>query len=211
MKFTDNHNIPCLENEDYAGFALYMQCLAEQVEARVVADQVAVATFLERPVAIWTDSTVLAAGSATTGPLGAPSTSYRWTPGVNNGTLNLRGWWHIGMYIHCLSSAPVANNHRTGQLYVWQPDAPQDDINSLNADAAAAVLQDVTWESNTGDGEDLLSSLLVYNPGTLLRTGSEIGMSFVYGIATEASGVENVTFSATIWAAFMGDTPEIEV
>lgn len=211
MRFTDNHNIPCLESEDYAGFALYMKCLAEQVEARVVADQAAVADVLERPVAIWTVTTVLAAGSSLTTPLSAPSTSYRWQAGVTNGTLNLRGWWHIGMYVHCVSSAPVVGNHRTGQLYVWQPDAPQSDINAFNTDVAAAVLQDVTWESNTGDGEDILSSLVVYNPGTMLRTATEAGLSFTYGISTEAAGAENVTFSATIWAAFMGDTPTIQL
>lgn len=209
MRFTTNHDIPCLENEDYAGFALYMQCLAEQVEARVVADQAAVTTFLERPVAIWTETTVLAAGSSTTGPLSAPTTTYRWTPGVNNGTLNIRGFWHIGVYSNALSSAPVVNNHRTAMLYVWQPEATFQDINALDTDAAAAVLQDATWESNTGNGEDLLSSMVVYNPGTTLRTETEIGMQFVFGLATEAAGVEDVTFTSTIWAAFLGDTPTI--
>jgi hypothetical protein len=210
MRFTSGHRIPCLEIEDYAGFALYMKCLAELVEARVVADQAAVDAMLERPVAIWTQEEVLTPGTGVTASLfPGPSTQLRWQAGVISGTLNLRGWWHIGLYVHCVSDAPVVNNHRTGQLYVWQPDAPTQSISDLDTSYAEVVLEDVTWESNTTDGEDLLTSTMVYNNSSRLRTAAEEGMHFTLSLATESGGAENVTFSVTVWAIFMGDTPLI--
>jgi hypothetical protein len=209
MRFTDDHGIPCLELEDYAAYALYMKCVAEQVEARVVADQAAVTAMLERPVAMWTNSSVLVTGQTFSPGLGAPSTSYRWNAASGFGTLNQKGWWHIGMYSHIVSSAPVVNNHRTGQLYVWGPYVGQDDIDDLNPGAALAILQDVTWEANTGDGEDILSSLMVYNPGASRRTETEIGLPFTLVLSVETGGVENVTFTSTVWASYMGDTPAI--
>lgn len=209
MRLTTNHNIPCLEGDDYAGFALYMQCVAEQVEARVVADQAAVSAMLARPAATWVNSTVLVTGQTFDPGLGAPATSYRWNPALGFTTLNLRGWWHIGMNSHVVSGSPVLNNQRSTQVYIWRPEVQQQEVDDLDPDAALVVLQDVCWESNTGGGEDLMSSVMVYNPGTLLRTGTESGLDLTLVLSVEAAGVENVTFASTIWAAYMGDTPSI--
>lgn len=54
MHFTENFALPCLDDEDYAAVALYMQRLALETEAVIVAQQTEVDTVLNPPTDIYT-------------------------------------------------------------------------------------------------------------------------------------------------------------
>jgi hypothetical protein len=104
------HEIPCPSDTDYAAYALYMQCLAEQVEAQLVANAEAADSVLHRPVRMWFYSDDLPDGSAAllSGADGVQF-SLNYPATFSNSiaaTLNRRGWWRFNA-VPVPSSAPV--------------------------------------------------------------------------------------------------------
>lgn len=56
MASVGTHGLFCIEPENYAAFALYMQCLAEQIDATLTAQQADIDAFLNRPTMIVTSA-----------------------------------------------------------------------------------------------------------------------------------------------------------
>ncbi len=207
------HEIPCLSDTDYAAYALYMQCLAEQVEQQLVANQAAAETALHRAIRVWFFSDTATQGSAATiNPDGVlfslnyPADFADTIPA----TLNLRGWWRIGLAFRCVSNAPVLGNNRLISFAIFPTNTPAA-LRNMNDDAWALKLQDVSWESNTGSGETLYTSGEIYNPGYPAVGADQIGMRLLTAISVENTGAETVTFTGNAWAVYLGDTPSIEI
>lgn len=53
MEFTPIQNLPCLSDEDYAAYALYMQCLAEQIDGLLTEKNDALEVFRNRYAGMW--------------------------------------------------------------------------------------------------------------------------------------------------------------
>lgn len=208
------HEIPCLSDTDYAAYALYMRCLAEQVEAQLVANQEAADTALHRAIRVWNYSDSVSQGSGAAGAaMGSVLFSLNFPASfgdTNLATLNLRGWWRIGFLLRATSSAPVLNNNRVSNLAIFPPGTPSS-LRTLDSGAWALNLQDITWESNTGNGETLHSSGEIYNPGDPSVAPDDFGMRMRQSISVENSGVETVTFTGIYWAIYLGDTPSISI
>jgi hypothetical protein len=207
------HEIPCLDDNDYAAYALYMKCVAERVEDHLTANLAAVESVLERPIRVWHYSFTLNTGQGSTElPDGVDFTlSYPATfSDTETSTLNLRGWWRVGALFRCVSNTPVVNNDRIMSLAIFPPNTPSS-IRTMDSGAWALKLQDITWETNNAQGESLYVTGEVYNPGDPAVALGDIGMQFEIAFSVESNGVETVTFTGTSWAIYLGDTPSIEI
>jgi hypothetical protein len=209
------HEIPCLSDTDYAAYALYMRCVAEQVEAQLVANQEAASTVLHRPVRVWfyNDSFADGGGGASDSVSGLQySLNYPATFGDTSlSTLNMRGWWRIGMLLRATSSAPILNNARIANLAIFPPNTPSS-LRTLDGGPWVLNLQDITWESNTGNGETLYSSGEIFNPGDPTAGPNDFGMRMRQSMSVENNaGAETVTVSGIYWAIYLGDTPSIDI
>lgn len=210
------NEIPCLSDTDYAAYALYMQCLAEQVEERLVANQAAAEAALHRPVRAWLETAALPDGSSSqveTGNGIAFSLNYPATFSDNTlATLNIRGWWRIGMLLHAVSNNPaLVGQNRVLTLAAFPPNTPSP-LRNMDDGAWAVRTQDITWETNTGNGQSLYTQFEVYNPGDPSVGPNEPGMRIAHALAVETSaGAETVTFTGKTWAIYLGDTPSIDI
>lgn len=209
------HQIPCIADTDYAAYALYMRCVAEQVEAQLLANRDAASESLHRPMAVWQSSQNLTQGSGSYNDSSTFLYGYNWAPTFSLSTLatlNRQGWWLIGAAIECTSSAPVVGNNRTFAMNIYPPGlAPAYYGFAAGAPYALASLQDVTWETGTSpSGEDLYLTTNVYCAADPNAGPNDKGMQFVRGFSVENSGAETVTFLGTFWAIFLGDTPLIQ-
>ena len=208
------HEIPCLSDTDYAAYALYMQCVAEQVETQLAANRAAVDAVLHRAVRVWGYSDSLAQGLSAGTEFGSNvqySLNYPATTSPNRlATLNLRGWWRIGALLRTVSNTPVAGNNRILTLAIFPPNTVSSERN-MTSGAWSLKVQDITWETNTGNGETLYTTGEVYNPSDPDVGPNEVGMQMALGISVENSGVETVTFSGIFWAIYLGDTPSISI
>lgn len=104
MEFTDVHDIPCLGPDDYPAVALYMQELANIIEAELLAQQTALDTFLDTGSLIWTQTDAQTASPATAAGFedriffpATPSGGAGLSSQFNMQALPpLRGWYYVG-------------------------------------------------------------------------------------------------------------------
>ncbi|MGH7252437.1 MAG: hypothetical protein ACREIE_01435 [Nitrospiraceae bacterium] len=208
MRFTDTHSLPCLDDSDYAGIALYMQCLASQLDAQLGAQQIALDSFLRRPAGIWSATTVQTGindGSFINFFTPAPI-SANW-PTVTPSTptiANVRGWWMVGMNVNLISSGVVTvNSQRKLNLEISPPPGSPPGTSSI-------FFNDLTWETNTGAGENLSAAGTVFFTGTTSTTLTPSGLSGTINHTNAVSLNTTLTPPPTAWAFYLGDTPEIE-
>ena len=208
------HQVPCISDTDYAAYPLLMQCIANQVEAALSANADAASAALHHPLAVWQQSQNLTQGTGSASQSATFLYGYNWSPTYNLNvlaTLNRQGWWLFGGIVHCTSSAPVAGNNRTLSMNIYPPGlAPAYYGFTAGAPFAVASFQDVTWETNTGGGEDLFIASNVYCAADPNAGPDDKGMQIQLGLSVENSGAETVTFLQTYWTIFLGDTPLIQ-
>lgn len=205
------HEIPCLSDTDYAAYALYMQCLAEQVEGQLVTNLAAAQAVLHRAIRVWDYSDAIPQGSASSSSPNSVQYSLNYPATFSDfATLNLRGWWRIGALLRVTSSAPVLGNNRILSLAIYPPNTPSSQRDMISG-FWALKLQDITWESNTGNGETLYTSGEVYNPSDPSAGVNDIGMQMRLAVSVENGGAETVTFAGIFWAIYLGDTPSISI
>lgn len=210
MNFTENYNLPCLDNADYAAYAIYMQCLAETLEAKFQQQSDDMDAFLMRPASVWTRPT------AQTGIVNSLAltdlqllfifqieSQINWpfplttTPNIPK----VRGWWHVGLTVNLQASGAV-NADTIRQIYL-RGDAV---INETGTTTANYVnFTDQVWESNSGNGENLTVQGTVFQPGfdEIVLTG--------YAVHQNTGSTLNMTTTPQprLWAVYLGDTPEI--
>lgn len=206
------HQIPCLNDDDYAAYALYMQCVAQRVEADLVANKAQIDAARFRPARGWTRTDVNTPGGGSTNTSATIAYTYNW-PGTVGSladlvTLNRQGWWNIGFNTRAVSNTPVVPNWRIIDLAVFAPTVPSA-LRTFTSGEWTIKLEDIVWESNTTGGEVLTASADVYNPGNPEVAETGPGLSMLFGLQLESGGVETVTLTTNIWAVFLGDTPNI--
>lgn len=210
MKFTENYNLPCLENEDYGAYAIYMQCLAETLDAKFQQQFDDLYTFLQPPASVWTRTTtqtgIVNSASLTDLQLlfiFETESQLNWpfpittTPNIPT----LRGWWHVGMTVNLQASGAV-NADTIRQIYL-RGDAV---INEAGVSTTNYVnFVDQVWESNTGNGENLTVQGTVFQPGfdEIILQGWAVHQN------TSSTLTMTITPQPRLWAVYLGDTPEI--
>lgn len=205
------HQVPCIGDDDYAAYALYMKCVADQVEASLVANQEAALAVLQRPVRVWRATQTQTEGSASGFSPDAILYTYNYPASfgaTDFSTLNLQGWWRIGGLWRCTSNTPVVGNARMFSMATFPNNETVRDQESGNWVARA---QDITWETNTTGGESLYIEYDVYNPGSPGAPIGDISMETEISVGVEFTGSETVTFNGLLWAIYLGDTPSVSI
>lgn len=206
MNFTENYRLPCLDGNDYAAYAIYMQCLAETLDTKFQEQFDSLYSFLQPPASVWTRTTTQA-GINFPDPqllfIFETESQLNWpfplttTPNIPA----LRGWWHVGLTGNFIASGGI--NVDSYRRIFLRGDAV---INESGATTVDYVnLEDQVWESNTGNGENLTVQGTVFQPG------------FDEIILTPYMSHGNITSTLTmtitpqprLWAVYLGDTPEI--
>lgn len=207
MIFTSGYNLPCLGGEDYAAYALYMQCLGEQLDAEFTRIQDGFESFLQRPAAIWTEAAPTTAIPPNTfWPIGNGwnVTAVNWPTTVPSSPNlpALRGWWYIGACVNlALSGASTGNSQRLARLTADPLDSAID----------AAVFFDNTYESGTTNGENLTIAGTFRNVSESTSIAAiSLDLDVFHG--NTASDLMTTSTPATrVWAFFLGEQPELEV
>lgn len=210
MRFTANQNLPCPDGTDMAAVALYMQCLAEQVEAELVADSAAFSSFLDAPVAIWSnsvnqnlvDGTFLIFDNVT-------SNNWPTVPVGSSPSLpNLRGWYYIGANANIVDTPPVADQDRSLILSANQ------NTGVVSGDGVLAQFQDTILDSFTTAGENVLPAGTVFFAGGDFTAPNPVDLTLQYrsGIGGVVNPVDtSQTPAVRLWVIYLGDTPQIGV
>lgn len=208
MRFTDRHKLPCLGNEDYAAYALYMQCMAQRLEDEFTERGDLLAAAARKPTAIWK------AQSAQTGiPDNAwwivsgltLSSAYNWPVLVSNPALPpLRGWWQVVANVNMIASGAVNfDTLRALRIEIYPP------IGSPRG-TPTDYYYDETWAPNSPNGDNLLVTAIVYNdPITDWRNTRTIDV-FMQHNNTSSTMSTTLTPPATVAITYLGDTPEIQ-
>lgn len=207
MKFSPNLNLPCLDVEDYAAYALYLQCLATQLDDKFQEQFEAIDAFLRPPASVWTRTTTQT-GLGTPDPqvlfIFEIETQVNWPflLTTNPNIPNIRGWWHVGLTGNFIASGGVTNDSE--RQLALRGDAVINELGTVTVDYVN-LLEEV-HESNTGNGENLTVQGTVFQPGF-----DEI---ILRGYLTNANVASSLTMTTTpqprLWVTFLGDTPEIE-
>lgn len=207
MEFTEIQKLPCLSGTDYAAVALYMQCLAEQLDEILTNQSEQFEEFLSRPAAGWTQAGVqtgILDGSPISTNVNEWQANWPTTLAVASTPqlANRRGWWYVGGCVNLIPSGAVTANARlemrmrvSGGGFI----AP-----------ALGIFSDVTYMSTAGDGENLVTAGTVFYAGT--DSPSTLALPTVHldiFHANASSLTTSLTPAPRVWVAFLGDTPEI--
>lgn len=193
-----------------AAVALYMQCFAEQVEATLVADTDAYTSFLNPPVAFWTNTvnqaTLVDRDFFTFNTV----TSNNW-PTVPSATApslpNLRGWYYIGANANIVDpTAPSTAEWRAIVLTATQNAG-------IIGDPVLGSFTSTEPESATTNGENVLVAGTVFFASGDFSDPDPVDLALQY--RTNTSTLDPATTTQTpairLWAVYLGDTPEIGV
>jgi hypothetical protein len=210
MKFTDRYDLPCLDDDDYAAYALYMQCLAQRMDDELTARAELLQSFTHRPTAIWRTS------SAQTGIpdnawwlIMSPSvlfTARNWPVAIDNAPFlpPVRGWWQIVATTNLVASGAVNfDSLRALRIDVYAPigspvNTPPDQF------------YDESWASNSTNGENLLATGIVYNDPITDWYRTRTIDTFVQHNNTSSTLNSTQTPPTTVAVTYLGDTPEIQ-
>lgn len=210
MRFTSRQDLPCLEGTDMAAVALYMQCLAEQVESTLVADSAAYTSFLNPPVAVWTN-TVNQATLADRDFFTFNTVSSNNWPTVPSATApslpNVRGWYYIGANANIVDpTAPVANEYRAIVLTATQNAG-------ITGDPVIGSFTSTELESATTNGENILVAGTVFFASGDFSDPDPVDLELQYRTSTSVLDPATTTQTPAIrlWVVYLGDTPEIGV
>lgn len=213
MEFTSQQNLPCLDDDDVSAIALYMKCLADQVDATLTRQFDELTAFLAAPAAAWIATAAQSISTAvntsgTTLTFASPAAwSANWPggPPASPSLPNLRGWYYISCNVNLLAAAPTLNSTRTMTLKAVS-------LTDVGPNVTLGTFVDKVYESNTGNGENLLAAGTVYFPGVNTAAVNPTTLSAVV-LPSGQAGALNTTLTppATMWAFYLGDTPQIEV
>ena len=207
MRYTAIQNLPCPDDTDMAAVALYMQCLAEQIEAELLEASTSFTGFLDAPVAIWTtgspqaliDQTFLTFSSVT-------SNNWPTVPVASAPALpNLRGWYYIGANANILDNPAVADQDRSLILRATQ------NTGVIFGDGALAAFQDTVLDSNTTAGENVLPAGTVFFAGGDFTAPNPVDLTLQYRSGVGPANVVDTTLTPAVrlWVIYLGDTPQI--
>jgi hypothetical protein len=207
MQFTDLQNLPCLEGSDYAAVALYMQCLAEQIDTTLTGQSQEFTSMLMRPAAAWvqtgTQIEIPTGGMLTPGPV---SYQINWPTVMPAATAprlaNRRGWWYVGASVNLTPAGGSTLN----AFFRIRMRVTAGNMSLANL----ADISDLIYNSNTTNGENLQTATTVFYPGSV-STDSAANPLVTVEVTHSNSSNLNTTLTPpfTVWVAYLGDTPQI--
>jgi hypothetical protein len=203
------HGLACLDEEDYAALALYMQDTALDIEAALLTEQTAINDYRLRTSMefVTTVTTSTAAGVGSIMPDGRAAQGQDWTGATVLGggaTISAlssggaivfippkSGWYDVGCYANVIPAGAVTvGSERVIYLQINQ-------VPNLPDTVSTVLYQERVTETNTG-GEFLNLSALVYLIG-----GRSANLSVL--IAHTNTGSNLVTqVGAKAWLAYYG-------
>lgn len=205
MRFTTQQNLPCPEGSDMAAVALYMQCLAEQVEDTLVTQSASFTSFLDAPVAIWTAGTQTLSSTQDVAFTAVTSNNWPTVPVASAPSLpNLRGWYYIGANVNLVDATPAVDQDRALVLSAIQ------NTGVISGSGTLAQFEDIVLESNTG-GENVLPAGTVFFAGGDFTSPNPVDLYLTYfqGVGLGNTVDVSATPQARLWVVYLGDTPQI--
>ena len=214
MNFTDVLRLPCPSDGDYAALSVYMQRLAEEIEAKILAQRALISDETNPPTAIWIGPNIAI------GPFSTASIVELSTPGQGFGvftnytvngnlpqvsatkglTFNEAGVWHFGFCITSVASGAVTNDsNRLFRVQIAKGTSggtQQIELfgRHINAEATIAT--------------DFLTGQAVFNVDT---ETAKYGINTVFTHTNAASNVSIPVNGVYYWATRIGSTDSIEV
>lgn len=214
MQFTPEYNLPCLDSDDYAAYALYMQCLAETLEDKFTQTNNALESVRWTYAGLWRNTFSLTSngsGSFTglssitnifwndvnnlpsTGT-GAPSNPVRYQfPGMVPG-----GLYEVGGSVQ-FSAGVTANSTRRFQMFTY--------LTTSSGVTSSMIVNDFTEESLSG-GEGLRGdSQLTVGPTELTPGSSTFGTPIGFYLdlfENDANAITIPVGGLTFWAVYIG-------
>jgi hypothetical protein len=213
MEFTPVYNLPCLSGTDYAAYALYLQCLAEQLDATLFEKQTELDSFRNRYAGVWRNTVAMVSASGSWNTTVPTVANLFWNDPVNppsTGTagslidpfrFNFPGAVAGGLY--AVGGTVAMNQGATNGTYRWLSIDPVLFGSSGYVEALGA--QDFSEETLSG-GENLQTGFHV--PLTLTTfTGLE-GVPVGFDVSIFEDDAGNITIPVgglTFWAVYIGD------
>lgn len=126
MNFTELYQLPCPDDEDYGAVALYMQFLAETIEAKILEQRALIEAYQDLRTTIWTNASILgpAADGAEIGVqfTGPGDIHYSNRPdgsfpdgtrpnqvGLSIGTFDQAGVYHFGYSVNMVETGAITD------------------------------------------------------------------------------------------------------
>lgn len=202
-----NHGLTCLDGEDYAAIALYLQRTARTIEAALIDQQADLTAYTNRASILFTTTvtTTVITGSGQVMPDGRTATPTSFTGATVNGggfsvasagstvvlTAARSGWYDFGGYCNLIAAGAVTvNSERLIYIQARQvPDPP--------ATVSTITYQERSVDTNTG-GENLVVAGLIY-----LLANRPVTLSQLVSHNNLASNVVT-QIGAKMWLSFMG-------
>lgn len=216
MKFTPVQKIPCLDDEDYAAYALYLKCLAEQLEDKFTEQFDALDSFRNRFAGVWRNDaamTVSALTNLTVNPAlkeifwNDPNNPSRDGAGTTTDPVHFTfpgrvsgGLYEIGFSM-AMNQGVDAGSLRASEI-----------IMLFNTDfgffSSTGTIIEV--EESLSGGEFMTSSMIIpYDKLTPITPGlATFGLPFGFRMSAFESAAGTVTIPAeglTVWCVYIGD------
>jgi hypothetical protein len=218
--FTPVQNLPCLDNDDYAGYALYMKCLAEQLEDSFNAKNDAFEAFRNRYAGVWRNTAAITDTAGSYDFSDVPNLFWNDpvnAPQVGTGTADdpvrfqfpgmvPNGLYEVGFTV-AFNQGATSGSLRQVLLNV--------EFITTAGPVGATGTYDSTEETLTG-GEFLQSNLQIgltprqiagFTTGT---TATAYGFN-LFGTETDAGAITIPVGGITFWAIFIGTNELIGV
>lgn len=214
MQFTPEYNLPCLGPDDYAAYATYMQCLAEQLEDKFTEQATALDGVRNTYAAMWRNTVQLTSDGSGLFPGLTTVSNLFWndpnnTPSTGTGTANdpVRyqfpgmvpgGLYEIGGTV-LFSTGATANSTRQFQMFAY--------FEGTTGVTNALAVNDITEESLSG-GESLRGDVQIALTSRELTPasgnfGTPIGF-FLNLFENDAGAINILAGNLTFWAVLIG-------
>lgn len=214
MNFTPIYQIPCPGDEDYAAFALYLKCLAEQLDDLFTEKNNSIEEFRNRYTGVWRNTAPLVSDGLGSFTLAMESTANLfWNDPSNPHSTGTSGSFTDPFRFNLPGDVP-GGLYAIGGTCAFNVGATAGSARELSFNAYYSGSQGVTSdlmsldgteESNTG-GEFLQANFQLPNRVTTLSTGvvgTPIGF-YPSGAETSAGTVTIPVGGFTFWATLIG-------
>lgn len=214
MEFTPEYNLPCLSGTDYAGYALYLQCLAEQLDSTLFEKLTELESVRNTYAGVWRNTVAMVSASNSWSTTVPSITNLFWNDPVNppfSGTVgsftdpfrfHFPGQVPGGLY--AVGGTVAMNQGATAGSYRWIELETILYGSSGYFDGPVSP-QDFTEETLSG-GENLQTGLHIGLNLTTVGSLSGIPVGFQVDVFEDDAG--NVTIpigGLTFWAVYIGD------
>lgn len=213
MEFTPEYNLPCLSGTDYAAYALYLQCLAEQLDTTLFEKLTELDSVRNRYAGVWRNTVAMVSASGSWNTTVPTVTNLFWNDPVNPpssgtaGSLTDPFRFHfpgaVAGGLYAVGGTVAMNQGATGGTYRWL------ELSTILFGSSGFVestgAQEFTEETLSG-GENLQTG---YHVGLNLTTSATLeGVPVGFDVSIFEDDAGNITIpigGLTFWAVYLGD------